>query len=519
MPRIREPQKVRVSQATLDRATKDEKKQINEIAARTAAATGQEASSKTGDAYQNFQQSIGIGTDNALTNSTYGFNPITRIRVLLEWIYRGSWLGGVAVDIIADDMTRAGIDINSTMPPEDIEALQDALIRLGIWPAYNENLKWGRLYGGSIAVMLIDGQDPSQPLNIERIAKGAFKGLLVLDRWMVEPDLSDLVTEYGPDIGLPKYYRVTADAPAMRGRKIHHSRCLRCEGIRLPYWQRVMENLWGLSVFERLYDRMLAFDSATMGMAQLVYKSYLRTYKLKGMRKILAEGGQAEKALMNWVMMTKRLQGNEGITLIDGEDEFVPSTQNAFTGISEAVMQIAQQLSGALQIPITRMFGQAPAGLNATGEHDENNYKDGIKQRQENEMRMPFTKILTVTCRSEAIKIPDKFGFTFRDLYQLSEETKSKIFASDSAAIADLEAGGLIQLFTALKELRSLSRATGRMTNITDNDIEDAESAPPRPREGFEDPEAPGPDNEGAEDPGIKGKPNSEKPAKLKAVK
>src|SRR5882757_10026576 len=101
MPRIREA-KVRVNKTTIDRAERDEKKQIKE--------TGR---ANTADAYQNFQQSIGLGTDNALTNSTYGFNPITRIRVLLEWIYRGSWLGGMAVDIIADDMTRAGIDINS----------------------------------------------------------------------------------------------------------------------------------------------------------------------------------------------------------------------------------------------------------------------------------------------------------------------------------------------------------------------------------------------------------------------
>src|SRR5579864_2911714 len=204
MPKVREPGKVRVNKATIDRAERDEKRQIKETASRA----------NTADAYQNFQQSIGIGTDNSLTSSTYGFNPITRIRVLLEWIYRGSWLGGVAVDAIADDMTRAGIDINSTMPPEDIEALLDALIRLGVWPAYNEVLKWARLYGGALGVFQIDGQDTSQPLNVDRIAKGAFKGILVLDRWMVEPDLQDLVTEMGPEIGMPKYYRVTADAPA-----------------------------------------------------------------------------------------------------------------------------------------------------------------------------------------------------------------------------------------------------------------------------------------------------------------
>jgi len=31
-----------------------------------------------------------------------------------------------------------------------------------------------------------------------------FKGLLVLDRWQVAPSLTDLVSDIGPDLGMPK---------------------------------------------------------------------------------------------------------------------------------------------------------------------------------------------------------------------------------------------------------------------------------------------------------------------------
>ncbi len=290
----------RITKATQARASIAERKALRE------------AKKATGDAYQNFTQSVGLGTDNSMTGSTYGFNPITRVRTLLEWIYRGSWLGGVAVDVVADDMTREGIELVSTIPPEDIEKLHQGMTRLGIWGGVNDTIKWARLYGGCIGVILIDGQDVSTPLNVDRIGKGAFKGILPLDRWMIEPELGDLVTELGPELGMPKYYRVVADAPALRLKKIHYSRCMRLIGIKLPYWQAVMENLWGLSVFERLYDRMVCFDSATLGMSQLVSKAFLRTYKLDSLRKLLSEGGAGAKVLMAWVEMTRRLQGNEG---------------------------------------------------------------------------------------------------------------------------------------------------------------------------------------------------------------
>ncbi|MFX6330891.1 phage portal protein, partial [Acinetobacter baumannii] len=73
------------------------------------------------------------------------------------------------------------------------------MVSLGIWDKLCETGKWARLYGGAIAVMLIDGQDLSTPLRIEAIGKDQFKGLVVMDRWMVAPPVGNVVTEYGPD--------------------------------------------------------------------------------------------------------------------------------------------------------------------------------------------------------------------------------------------------------------------------------------------------------------------------------
>ncbi|MCW3641578.1 DUF1073 domain-containing protein, partial [Burkholderia cenocepacia] len=99
--------------------------------------------------------------------------------------------------------------------------------------------KWAQLYGGAIAVMLIDGQDMSQPLRRETIGKGQFKGLLVLDRWMVAPPVGEVVTEFGPDLGMPKYYDVLPTAIGLPQGRIHHSRVLRMDGEALPYYQRI----------------------------------------------------------------------------------------------------------------------------------------------------------------------------------------------------------------------------------------------------------------------------------------
>ena len=427
------------------------------------------------DSFTNYAAKLGMGTDNLNSGASYGFNPVTRIRSLMEWIHRGSWVGGVAVDVIAEDMTREGIDFEGEIDPADVQTLHRVAKQLNVWQTLRDTVAWSRLYGGCIAVMLIDGQDASTPLRLETITKNQFKGLMVLDRWMVEPSLSNLVTEFGPHLGLPKFYTITADAPALPRMKIHHSRCIRLEGIRLPYWQRMQENMWGISVLERVYDRMVAFDSATTGAAQLVNKAYIRTYKVDGMREAIAAGGPAVAGLTQYMDMMRRFQGIEGMSLMDKEDEFEGIVHNAFSGLSDALVQFGQQVSGALQIPLVRLFGQSPSGFNS-GDADLRNYYDGVKQKQESELGNGVDLIYRVIAASKEIDLPDDFIVKFKSLWQLTDEQKAAIAAQDASTIVAVEGAGIIDRQTAMKDLKQLSRITGRFTNIQDEDIEAAKS-------------------------------------------
>lgn len=434
------------------------------------------------DSFVNFAHKMGVGADNPLSSAGYGFNPLSRQRMVLEWMYRGSWLAGVAIDAVSDDMTRAGVDFVTEMAPEDSQAMEHEATRLGIWDKLGDCIRWGRLYGGAIAVHLVDNQDFATPLRPETLTEDQYKGLVVLDRWMLEPVTDDLVTEFGPDLGLPKYYKVMANAPTLRGMKIHHTRiALRHVGIGLPYQQALIENLWGESVLERIHDRMIAYDSASTGAAQLVYKAFLRTFKVEGLRDIVAAGGDMMKGLMAYVENLRRFQGNEGISLIDSNDEMEFQHQGAFSGLSDALLQFAQQLSGALQIPLTRMLGQSPAGLNSTGESDMRNYYDGISQQQNKLMHTGVHTVYKCIAASKGVQVPDDFELTFTSLWQMKPEEKATVAKLISEAVDTQFQGGVIGRQTALKELRQASKATGVFTNITDEAIEaaDDEVLPP----------------------------------------
>lgn len=432
------------------------------------------------DSFTNFQAALGLGANNQLSQSAYSYNPITRDRGLLEYAYRGSWVVGMAVDAPAEDMTRAGIEIESTISPDDNDALQAALFDLKIWQSLQSCLKWARLYGGSLGYLMIDGQDPESPLDIESIAPGQFKGIMALDRWMVQPGVMHPVKKLGPDWGLPEFYDLMQTVPLLDyWPRIHHTRMLRFTGIELPFNQRMAENMWGESVVERIYDRLIAFDSTTMGAAQLVYKAHLRIMKVDQLRNIIAAGGPAMAGLTAQISNMRATQANEGITLLDTTDEFEAQAYT-FAGLSDMLMQFAEQISGAVQIPLVRLFGQSPAGLNSSGESDLRTYYDGLAKNQERDLRHPVTKVLDILGRS-VLKtgLPKGFKFRFNPLWLIKETERSELGAQTTDSVIKAFEAGLISQSVALKELRQASHVTSLWSNITDEDINDADDKPP----------------------------------------
>lgn len=445
------------------------------------------------DSFSNLAAQLGYGAQNLSSANTYGFNPISRNRVMLEQLYRGSWLAKQIVDAVADDMTRAGVNIESDMEPDDQEEFTAYFAANMIWQRLNATIKWSRLYGGSLAFMIIQGQRADTPLETDTIMKGQFKGLVVLDRWMVWPDLEETVQDLGPDFGQPKYYNVVADIKGMPQMRIHYSRIIRMDGVELPYWQTISENGWGLSVLEPIIDRMVAFDSVTQGAAQLAFKAHLRVIRVDGLRELIASGGMVYQAFLQQMAIIRLMQTNEGLTVLDSADEFQANTYS-FAGLSDLLNQFSQQLSGASQIPLTRLFGQSPNGLSATGESDMRNYYDSIRAQQESRLRRPLTVLFDVIHRSKFDRpLPKGFNWSFTPLWQLSENEKATIAGQVTVFVDQAVTGGLINSEIALKELRQSSRTTGYWTNISDEDIDTAkqDAMLPDPM-GMQQPGAPG---------------------------
>ncbi|CDH33178.1 DUF1073 domain-containing protein [Xenorhabdus bovienii] len=433
----------------------------------------------TADSYENMMARVGMNTPNQHSASTYRPNWTSRNRMLIENAYRSSWIIGAAVDSVADDMTRKGIRITSEIDPKARGVLESLFDEMELWENLNNIIKWSRLYGGALGLILIEGQAPFTPLRPETIGKGRFKGLLPLDRWQIQPDLNRRIKVIGKDLGKPEFYNITNTGRGIPTWKIHHSRLIRFDGVTLPYQQAQTENEWGMSIVERIFDRLTAFDSATTGAAQLVYKAHLRTYSIDKLREIIALGGAKLDALLKHMDMIRQFQSNEGMTLMDKNDVFETHTYS-FSGLDKVLAQFAEQISGAVGIPLVRLFGQSPQGF-STGDSDLANYYDNIGTQQERRLRQPIRRLLDVMHRSEfGQELPEDFTFEFNPLWQMSDLDRSTIAMNTVNALNGALDGGMMNLKAAMNDLREMADVTGIGSSISDEDINNAEDeAPP----------------------------------------
>jgi phage-related protein (TIGR01555 family) len=442
------------------------------------------------DSFANFMQRVGVGANNTLSQSGYIFNNLTNNNRMLEAQYRGSWIVGAIVDSIADDMCRAGITLRSNIAADKLDKIYAAYSNLRIWESMADTIRWARLYGGAIAVMQIEGHDMATTLDPSTVAKGQFKGLAVYDRWQLQPDLNNLI-QSGYDIGLPAYYRIITSQDYYKtgnnetklagSINVHHSRVIRQIGTQLPFFQAISQELWGASIIERLNDRLVAFDNATMNTANLVDKARLNIIRVDGLRDAISAGGKITENLMNSFETMRYWQSNAGLTILDKQDEY-ETTSYGFSGLTDIITQFGQQLAGASRTPLVRLFGQAPAGLNSSGESDWRNYYDHINSEQESNLRAGISKLNPVIYASTyGEQMPEDLEFDFVSLWQMSAVDKANIGKTTTESILGALDSGVIDTATAMKELRLASRVTGLFTNITDEQIEEAEEEPPLP--------------------------------------
>ena len=330
-------------------------------------------------------------------------------------------------------------------------------------------IRWARLYGGSLAVMVIRGEEDEldQPLDTEMLLPDCFQGLLVLDRAQgITPSL-ELVSDLDdPDFGLPEYYTVDLETEDLHSVKIHHSRVLRFIGRELPNTETARENYWGASELEHIWDELQKRSAASANIAQLIFQANITTLKMGDLGTNLAFGTDGMRsAVMETLQNENRLRTSYGLQIMSADDS-LENHSYSFTGLSEIYESFMMDMAGAAEIPATKLFGRSPQGMNATGEADLRNYYDLIAQMQERLLRPALEKLLPVMAISCWGYVPEDLEIIFRPVMTSSPAERAELVQKLSADVIEAFKCGLLDREEAREELRARGEELGVYTKV-----------------------------------------------------
>ena len=433
------------------------------------------------DTFMNQLARLGSASENIISAAEYPLTRLSRNYTLLNSLYRNSWICNKIINTIPEDMMKNGWSMTAELKPEETDRISKLEQRTLVREKILEGLYWGRLYGGAGAIMIIDGHEDKldEPLDYDDILPNSFCGLMVVDRWSgIYPSLELIADHRDPELGMPKYYEVKDNATDRLISRVHHSRVLRFTGKKLPFWEETAEMHWGSSVMEHVFEELVKRDSTSWNIASLVFQANLLVNKIDGMEQMLtATDPEVQRNFYNVKSAQNQMRSNNGMMII-GKDEEISSVNYTFAGLDDISETQMMDVAGAADMPVTKLFGRSPAGMNATGESDLQNYYDMIAQQQVSVLKPKINKLLPVIFMSEFGYVPDDLGIKFNPIATPTEDKLAEIVGKKVESLSKTFNDGGITRKHYLTELHELSYTTNMYTSITDEDIANAENTP-----------------------------------------
>ena len=420
------------------------------------------------DGYSNAAAFLGDQSP-LIASGTFHRSQLTSQQELLTVAYRESWLAKRIIDMPSEDMTRAWYSLSTSLPEEALHRLYRLEAVHSVKQEITNAIRWARLYGGAIALMVIRGDEDKldQPLDMDMLLPDCFQGLLVLDRAQgIEPSL-ELVSDLDdPDFGLPMYYTVNLEMEELTSVRIHHSRILRFIGRELPHLEMVAESYWGASELEHIWDELQKRSATSANIAQLIFQANITTLKMGDLGEHLAYGSNnLQSKVMETLQNENRLRTSYGIQLMSAEDS-LETHSYTFSGLSDVYESFMMDMAGAAEIPATKLFGRSPQGMNSTGEADLRNYYDLIAQMQERNLRPALEKLLPVMAISCWGYAPEDMEIVFEPVMTTSPAERAELVQKLSTDVIQAFQAGLLTREQALEELKSRGEELGVYAKI-----------------------------------------------------
>ena len=382
------------------------------------------------DGYTNLLNKYGTAQDNSMAYS-YEQEPITADMELVR-LYEGNGLFSKIIDRPAEEAVKHGLDIDYG-DDSIAEYVEERLDELDFEEKFATAEKWARLYGGALIVMLCDdGGSLEEPLDYDKVR--TIEELRVFERAIVQEDYQGLYqskmifSNSDLPIGQPEFYHINSLYGSFT---VHYTRCLIFRNGRLP--EQTTNSIyrhWGMPEHVKIKQALRECMTSHSNGTKLLERSVQAIYKMKNLATLLSSD-EGEGKVLQRLQVIDMARGILNSMAIDAEGEDYDFKTLQMAGVKDVIDTTCNMLSAVTNIPQTILFGRSPAGMNATGDSDLENYYNMVENIQKQNMKKNIRTLIDLILKQgflegEIQDIP-KFKVKFSALWSLSDTEKADI--------------------------------------------------------------------------------------------
>lgn len=333
------------------------------------------------------------------------------------------------ISVPAEDRVREWRDWQADQ--DDITKLEAEERRLGL-QAKVQHAEILRGIGGGALILVAKGNHADE-LKPGSVQPGDLVAINVVSRWQLSglnwvDELSD------PLYGTPRMWRLQGQNG---GTDIHPSRVVAFRGAPLPMGTAlsIEQAYWGDSRLLRVFREIQRSDDTQEWFAALVRKAKLLRIGIPDL------DTQDEARLNKRIEVIAFGESSLNATVYrssagsDDAGEKIDDYQVTWAGIPAMMDAFDQRVAAVSDIPFTRLTGRSPAGMNATGQHDTDNWNKAVKAGQTLETRPCLDQIDIALIPSSGVS---EATWAFAPLDTPSEKEQADTFKTTIDALEKL---------------------------------------------------------------------------------
>lgn len=260
------------------------------------------------------------------------------------------------------------------------------------------------------------------------------------------------------------------------GKQVHVSRLLPFIGRPVPDLLKPAYSFGGLALTQMAKPYVDNWLQTRQSVNDII--SAFTAWVLKtNMSSILQQGGGEQEMLR--AALFNNLRNNRGLMMVDKETEEFDNISVPLSGLHELQAQSQEHMASVCGIPLVKLLGITPAGLNSSSEGEIRVFYDTIAAMQEAFFRDHLTKVLCFIQLSLFDEVDPAITFQFEPLFSLTEKEMAEAKKFEAEMDTMYIDGGVVSPDEVRKRLASDPDSLYQNLAAEDADDTDADGDEP----------------------------------------